>query len=148
MTPENTAAPTTELLVCTTCRPADAPREGQADGQAFFEQVEAALAFDDGANASAVAAPRLRGIACLGACSRSCSVALQAPGKACYVFGGLAPDDDSVQAVLAVARQHAASTDGLLAWAERPQRLRQGLIARLPALAVPPTPGPATGPST
>lgn len=130
MTPENAALPTTELLVCTTCRPADAPREGQAAGQALFEHLEAALAFSD--EPSAASDPRLRGIACLGACSRSCSVALQAPGKTCYVFGGLAPDDDSVQAVLAVALQHASSTDGLLAWVERPERLRGGLIVRLP----------------
>lgn len=149
MTTGNAAALTTEsateLLVCTTCRPADALREGQAAGEALFAQLEAALAFsDEPSNASAT---RLRGIACLGACSRSCTVALQAPGKTCYVFGGLAPDDDSVQAVWAVARQHAASTDGVLAWAERPQRLRQGLIARLPAPAVPPSTGPATGPT-
>lgn len=144
MTPENAAVPTTELLVCTTCRPANIPREGQATGQTLFEHLEAALAFsDEPSDPSAASAPRLRGIACLGACSLSCSVALQAPGKTCYVFGGLAPDDDSVQAVLAVAQQHAASTDGVLAWAERPQRLRQGLIARLPALAVPPITGPS-----
>ena len=97
--------------------------------------MEAALAFDQPADGASAAAPHLRGIACLAACSRSCTVALQAPGKACYVFGGLAPDDDCLQAVLAVARQHAASTDGLLAWAERPQRLRQGLLVRLPPLA-------------
>ncbi|MDP3222943.1 MAG: DUF1636 domain-containing protein [Rubrivivax sp.] len=138
--------PTTELLVCTTCRPANAPREGQAAGQTLFEHLEAALVFSDEPSAASV--PRLRGIACLGACSRSCSVALQAQGKACYVFGGLMPDDSSVQAVLAVAQQHAASTDGMLVWAERPQRLRQGLIARLPALAVLPTPGPITAPIT
>ncbi len=139
-----TASPTTsrtELLVCTTCRPADAPRDGPPAGQALFDQIEAALAFDQPADGAAAAAPRLRGIACLAACSRSCTVALQAPGKACYVFGGLAADDDSLQAVLDVAGQHAASTDGMLAWAERPQRLRQGLLVRLPPLA----PVPANG---
>jgi predicted metal-binding protein len=146
MATEDVTLPTTELLVCTTCRPTDAPREGQAAGQTLFEHLEAALAFSDEPSAASV--PRLRGIACLGACSRSCSVALQAPGKTCYVFGGLAPDDDSVQAVLSVAQQHAASTDGVLAWAERPQRLRRGLIARLPALAMPPIPGPITVPIT
>lgn len=132
MVTQSAAPSATELLVCTTCRPADAPRDGQAAGQDLFERVEAALAFCD--EPSAAPAPRLRGIACLAACSRSCSVALQAPGKACYVFGGLAPDDESVHAVLVVARQHAGTSDGLLAWAERPQRLRQGLIARLPPL--------------
>lgn len=125
----------TELLVCTTCRPADAPREGQAAGEALFAQLEAALAFSDETSAASV--PRLRGIVCLGACSRSCTVALRAPRKACYVFGGLTPDDDSVRAVLAVARQHAGSTEGLLAWAERPERLRGALIARLPPLVLP-----------
>jgi len=139
MTTGNATAMTTEaateLLVCTTCRPVDAPREGQAAGEALFAQFEAALAFSDETSATSV--PRLRGIACLGACSRCCTVALQAPGKACYVFGGLAPDEDSVLAVLAVAYQHAGTTDGLLAWAERPERLRGGLIARLPPFDLP-----------
>ena len=121
----------TELLVCTTCRPADAPRDGQAAGQELFERAQDALAF------APISAPglQLRGVACLGACSHSCTVALQAPGKASYVFGELAPDDDCVQAVLDVARQHATAADGLLAWAQRPERLRRGLVARLPALA-------------
>lgn len=135
MTPTEPAAATpTELLVCTTCRPADAPRDGQAAGQDLFEQLEGALAFAP----SSPLGPLLRGIACLGACSRSCTVALQAPGKASYVFGELAPDDDCVQAVLEVARQHAFSADGLLVWGQRPERLRRGLVARLPAVATRP----------
>lgn len=132
------AGTATELLVCTTCRPADAQREGQAAGQALFDQVQAALALAP----SPAPGPRLRGMACLGACSRSCTVALQAPGKATYVFGELTPDVDCVQAVLEVASQHAASADGLLAWGQRPQRLRRGLVARVPALAPLTTPGP------
>jgi predicted metal-binding protein len=120
----------TELLVCTTCRPADAPRDGEAAGQTLFDRVQDALAFAP----TSASGPQLRGIACLGACSRSCTVALQAPGKASYVFGELAHDDGCVQALLDVAQQHVASTDGLLAWGQRPQRLRQGLVARLPAL--------------
>jgi predicted metal-binding protein len=121
----------TELLICTTCRPADAPREGEAAGQALFDRVQDALAFAPASGPG----PHLRGVACLGACSHSCTVALQAPGKASYVFGELVPDDGCVQALLDVAQQHAASTDGLLAWGQRPERLRRGLIARLPGLA-------------
>ena len=128
---EPAAATPTELLVCTTCRPADAPREGQAAGQGFFEQLEGAIAFAPGS----APGPLLRGVACLGACSHSCTVALQAPGKTSYVFGELAPDDECVQAVLEVARQHAISTDGLLVWGQRPERLRRGIVARLPAMA-------------
>jgi predicted metal-binding protein len=114
----------TELLVCTTCRTADAPRDAPPAGQALFEQLQARL--------GDTPAPLLRGIACLAACPRACSVALQAPGKNCYVFGELTPDADSVQAVLAIAHQHAESPEGVLAWAQRPERLRRGLIARLP----------------
>ncbi len=135
---EPAATTSTELLVCTTCRPADAPREGQTAGQDLFEQLEGALAFAPGSAPS----PLLRGIACLGACSHSCTVALQAPGKTSYLFGELAPDGDSVQAVLEVARQHASSVDGLLVWGQRPERLRRGLVARLPAMATRPGSAP------
>ncbi|MBA4175387.1 MAG: hypothetical protein C0505_02300 [Leptothrix sp. (in: Bacteria)] len=121
----------TELLICTTCRPADAPCDGEAAGQTLFDRVQDALAFAP----APAAGLQLRGIACLGACSHSCTLALQAHGKASYVFGELALDDGCVQAVLEVVRQHAASADGLLVWGQRPERLRRGLIARLPAMA-------------
>jgi predicted metal-binding protein len=45
--------PRTELLVCTTCRPTDAPRDGAPGGQALFDQIEAALAFDPPAEGDA-----------------------------------------------------------------------------------------------
>ncbi|WP_255355283.1 DUF1636 family protein [Pelomonas sp. Root1217] len=51
-----------------------------------------------------------------------------------YLFGQLAPDAASVQALLAVAAQHAEPGDGLLAWDRRPDRLKGGLVARLPPL--------------
>lgn len=143
----------TELLICTTCRMPDAsgdtPSEGPTAGQALFDRVQDALdlqalsaegdAIDshpgvdrDGASAGA-ATIRLRGIACLAACDRSCSMALQAPGKTSYVFGALTPDDECAQAVLTVAHEHARRPDGVLVWADRPQRLRRGIVARLPA---------------
>lgn len=134
--PPDTRPPPTELLLCTTCRPADAPRGEPPAGLTLFEQVRAAL--------PPASDLQLRGIACLAACARSCTVALQAAGKTCYVFGDLAPDAASVQALLAVAAQHAASADGVLAWAERPERLRRGLVARLPPLAGSPSASPET----
>lgn len=130
--------PKTELLVCTTCRPADAPRDGRAAGQSLFDLLEEALAFVATAAQEPPAGAQLRGIACLGACSRGCVVALQSTRKASYVFGNLAPEADCVQAVMAIARQHSADAEGLLVWGQRPERLRKGLIARLPAPAGPP----------
>lgn len=109
----------TELIVCTTCR------DGQ--GQALLELVEnAALARD--------CAVPVRGTACMGGCSHSCTAALQGAGKHSYLFGELAVEEGAAEDLIAVALQHQAAADGLLAWAERPERLKRGLLARLPPL--------------
>ncbi|MFG6488652.1 DUF1636 family protein [Roseateles sp. BYS78W] len=109
----------TTLVVCTTCA------DGQ--GQALLEAVEnEALARD-------VTLP-VRGQACMAACKQSCTAALQGAGKHSYLFGQLAPDATCVDALLAVATQHAEPGEGLLAWSRRPERLKSGLIARLPPL--------------
>lgn len=108
------------LVICTTC--------ADGSGQALLEAVEnEALARD---------LPLVvRGQACMAACNRSCTAALQGAGKHSYLFGELAPDAPSIDALLDVAGQHAEPGDGLLAWSRRPQRLKAGLIARLPPLA-------------
>ena len=121
---------TTELIVCTTCRPPGASREGLAAGEELLDAVFWAQA--DGP-ASAMASVRVRGVACLGGCSRACTVALQAPGKASYLFGDLAPDAETARQVLQCAALHAATADGQLPRQARPERLRGGLLARLPA---------------
>lgn len=123
--------PFTELVVCTTCRPAGAPRDEPAAGERLLRQVVAL--------ATTVPMPvRVRGVACLSGCSRACTIALQAPGKHSYLFGDLggdaSADPDTAAQVLACARQHAESPDGLLAWSARPERLRRGILARLPPL--------------
>lgn len=107
----------TELIVCTTCR------DGR--GQALLEQVEnEALAQD-------LALP-VRGVACMSGCSRGCTAAVLAAGKLGYLFGELQPDAACAQALIDVARQHAAHAEGQLAWAQRPEALKGGLLARLP----------------
>ena len=119
----------TELLVCTTCRPAGAPRDMPAAGQQLWDALQATTA--------AVPLPpgiRLRGIACLNSCSRACTVAFQAAGKHSYCIGDLQPDADTAEQVLACARLHAASADGNLPRNERPERLRGGILLRLPPL--------------
>ena len=119
----------TELLVCTTCRPGDWPRDGESAGEQLHEAVQLALMDDP------QPALRLRGIACLAACGRGCTAALQAGGKFTYLFGDLPPDGESAAQLLTVAAQHQAQADGQLPWAERPERLKRGLLARLVPLA-------------
>ena len=119
----------TELIICTTCRPAGHPREQQAPGERLLEAVQAAHAKDGGYAWSDV---RPRGMACMAVCSRACSVAFQSPGKHSYLFGDLAPDDDTARQLLDCAALHARTADGSLVREQRPERLRRGMLARLP----------------
>ncbi len=82
---------------------------------------------------------QVRGIACLGGCERACTIALQAPGRHAYLFGGLAADAETAAQVLEGARLHARSAEGLMARAERPPCLRRALLAKLPPYAGLPT---------
>jgi predicted metal-binding protein len=56
------------------------------------------------------------------------------PGKVGYLFGDLLPDAAGAADLFAVARAHAAREDGFLPRAARPERLRTGILARLPPL--------------
>lgn len=123
----------TEVLICTTCRPAGASRDEVAAGQLLWDAVQAA----------ATAAPlppgvRVRGFACLNSCSRACTVAYQAAGKHSYCFGDLQPDADTAAQVLACGALHAASADGNLPRSDRPEQLRGGILLRLPPLLAAP----------
>jgi predicted metal-binding protein len=123
-----TEASITEVLVCTTCRPAGNTRDLPAAGQALLEAVEEAALSND-------AGLRVRGIACMSGCPRACTVALQAPGKHTYYFGDLSADAESAAQVLACAQLHHASSDGSLQRNDRPERLRSGILAKLPPFA-------------
>lgn len=120
------AAPVTEVIVCTTCRPAGASRELPPSGQALLEAVQALQ------TEGRAAGLHVRGIACMSGCARSCTVALQAPGKPTYYFGDLVADAETAAQVLACAHLHAHSADGALPRNERPERLRSGILAKLP----------------
>lgn len=117
---------TTEVLVCVTCRAADASREAPRAGRLLFEAIQDKAFVDELPFA-------IRPIECMSGCSRSCTVALQAPGKHSYLFGDLAADHDSISQILDCAQLHASSSQGLLPRDQRPERLQNGLIARLPA---------------
>lgn len=117
---------TTEILVCVLCRPPELPRDQPRPGRALLEAIENIALRDDW--------PFLiRPVECMTACRRHCAVALQAPSKITYMFGDLPADDLSAQQVLACAALHQASTDGTMARDARPERLRESILARLPA---------------
>ena len=121
--------PFTEVVVCTTCRPPGASRDTPASGECLLEAVHAAQFEDEAGDYARI---KVRGVECMSGCGRACTVAFQAPGKHSYLFGDLAPDAATAAEVLACAALHARSTDGTLVRAERPERLRGGILARLP----------------
>ncbi len=117
---------TTEILICVLCRPAGAPKDERRAGLALFEAVQEAAFRDD--------LPFVvRPIECLNACQQSCTAVVQAKGKTAYLFGGLVPEEACANDVLACAQLHAASEDGFLPRETRPGRLREGVLARIPA---------------
>lgn len=122
------ACPTfpTTLLVCTRCRPPDADPAAPRAGTALLAATRAAVGNDP--------VLRIQGVACLSGCKRACAAALMAPGKVGYLFGDLPAGPDGADDLIAAARRHSAAADGYLPRAVRPERLRTGILARLPPL--------------
>jgi predicted metal-binding protein len=115
----------TTLTVCRTCRPegcaADAEPPGAALGRAAAEAVRR-LGPD--------AQIEVRAIPCLSACGRACSASISAAEKFSYVIGGLTPEDAGD--LVAFARAHAESSDGVPPWRARPEKIRKNTVARVP----------------
>ena len=120
----------TVVFVCTACRLVveDGAGAENRPGIAFAEALREKLSGD--------AAIDVRTVECLAVCKRPCTVALIAEGKWTYLVGDLdsaAHMDD----VAAMARAYAASENGIVAWRERPQCFRSGVIARVPPTSMP-----------
>ena len=113
------------LYVCTTCRDADhvIGQETPCAGSRLFAALAAAPP-----DPAITIVP----VECLSACKRPCSVSFVAPGKWTYVYGDL-PAEQAAVTVLLGARLYAEAPDGLIPWKLRPDALKKGAIARIPA---------------
>ena len=117
----------TTLFVCITCKDASAPA---GDGvRPDFVRPGARLYEALKARSEIEVVP----VECLSNCTRSCTAAVAAPGKWTYVVGHLDPDRN-VADMLAFARLHDATADGLTVWRDRPEHVRKNTIARVPPL--------------
>ena len=90
---------THHIAVCLSCRP-----KGGAvrPGPDLVGRLRAALAEDDD-----LAAFDVSGAACMAGCTRPCTVAYHAPGKASYLIGGLTSEETG--ALVEFARVHIAA---------------------------------------
>jgi predicted metal-binding protein len=111
------------VYVCTTCRPVGEPDSALRPGAILAAAT---------AQAAAGSGVQVRPMRCLGNCSRGASAALRCNGSWTYVFGGL--DVTCADALVEGARMLARAADGILPWRGRPERLKRGLIARVPPI--------------
>ena len=118
---ERGAAPV--IYVCITCRKAGAIDSEPRPGALLADATERA------AKGTEIEVRRLR---CFANCSRGPSAALRANGSWTYVFGAL--DETCAEALIIAARMMADAPDGILPWRGRPERLKRGLIARVPPI--------------
>ncbi|WP_347278361.1 DUF1636 domain-containing protein [Limnothrix sp. FACHB-1088] len=125
------------LLVCTTCASTwqNGKRVGISGGEQLLDRLQSRFA--DEAHGAIALTPTQ----CMSACSHACVVAFAAPGKHSYLFGDLPHDpahlDQTVEAIAACADLYVNRPDGLLAWGERPEPLKNGVLARIPPTTVP-----------
>ena len=103
------------LTICATCG------SGAGEGQALADRVRGALP----------AEWSLRLHDCLGACARPVALAVEAPGRATYLFAGVRAGD--AEDLLAFTRLYAAAPDGWIEDARPAGRLRHCLRGRIPA---------------
>jgi predicted metal-binding protein len=113
----------TTIYVCTNCKAAEDTSPERA-GLRLMTALESAIA-------ASGADIRLEGVECLSVCKRPCTIAFSAPGKWTYVYGDFTPES-APETILASAALYAATDDGLIAWKQRPDALKKGVIARLP----------------
>jgi predicted metal-binding protein len=117
----------TTIFVCTVCRQGD--DADSRPGQRFFEALRERLA-NDGAISIAV-----EPVECLAVCKRPCTVAFAGAEKWTYVIGDL-DVGDHLDEIVAAAKGYAATTNGIVAWKERPACFRKGVVSRTPPLSL------------
>lgn len=118
------------VVVCSTCRAAP---DRRTDAQDRTGGALMAAALRDAQRAD----PRYAGIAvqdmpCLFACSRHCVVHIRAPGRIGYVLGDFTPDDAAARAILDYAVHHAASSEGVVDYADWPEGVKGHFLVRTP----------------
>ncbi len=118
--------PDVTVFVCVSCR--SGPDLSKRPGQDLFDALRARLS--EGVEGTAEATVEVKAVKCLSVCTRPATIALSAPDKWTYVIGDLSSIDSD--AVVAGARDFAATPDGIVPWNQRPLCFRKGTVSRTP----------------
>ncbi|MEM9771745.1 MAG: DUF1636 domain-containing protein [Cyanobacteria bacterium P01_D01_bin.73] len=127
--------PTTTLFVCTSC--ASTWDKGQRVGTSGGNRLLAALQEKyDQLPEEQRRSLTIQPTPCMSACSHACAVSFSAPGKHQYLFGDLPHEGEAVDttcdAVFECAALYGSKADGMMGWSDRPEPLKNGVIARMP----------------
>jgi len=127
---------THSLLVCTTCASTwqNGKKVGISGGEILLKELS--ILHQDWDKRSQF---KICAVSCMSACSHACVVTFASAGKYSYLFGDLPSDAENISttttAILTCAEIYSDRPDGMLAWKERPEPLKSGVIARIPALS-------------
>jgi len=124
------------IFVCTTCASKweGSKRVGESGGEKLLQRLQ-----EDYPHWQLNQEFIIQPVECMSACSRSCVISFAAPGKTTYLFGDISPDltTAEVSSVFDCAGKYYAHPQGSLPWSERPEPLKKGILARIPAIPVP-----------
>lgn len=112
-----------QILVCQTCR-----HTGETDkpGEQMLPALHAAIE-----TAGLDGIVEVIGSACMAGCARPCTVAVRADGKASWFFGEL--EDADIADIVTFAELYVALDDGWCRSGDRPGKLADRTLARIPA---------------
>jgi len=126
------------LFVCTTCasKYQDGKKVGESGGEKLMQQMQIS------AQAWELASEFLiEPVQCLSTCSQACAIAFMGSNKLTYLFGNLPVDETQIEitatTVLECAGQYYENPQGLLSYKERPELLKNKVMARIPAFPAP-----------
>ncbi|MEC4812865.1 MAG: DUF1636 domain-containing protein [Scytonema sp. PMC 1069.18] len=123
------------LFICTTCSSVwkEGKRVGESGGEKLFKRLQQQHQDWELHEEFAV-----QPVECMSACSRSCAISFASVGKQTYLFGDLSPDMSAseIAGVLDCANKYYSHPQGLLPWAERPEPLKKGILAKIPPVIV------------
>ena len=131
----NQSKMTHSLLVCTTCAGTwqNGKKVGISGGEILLKELSQLHQ-----SWTLRSQFEIRAVSCMSACSHACAVAFASQGKYSYLFGDLPSDPENMpttaSAILSCAEIYGDRPDGMLAWKERPEPLKSGVIARIPPL--------------
>ena len=119
-------AKTHRITVCTSCK-----HKGTKcrPGYELIEKLRRAIA---AAGDTITEDFAVSGVACMAGCDRPCTVAYHGTQKATYLFGDMTPEDD-IEDLVDFAKHYALLDDGWCSSVDRPGKLRNSTLARVPA---------------